>query len=136
MNSFQIAFGAAISRWIGRAIGLVLVTLLLIFAVGEGMPNPFSEPILVQVGFLALALILIGILAGWKWELSGGLISLFGWGLFVLVPGGYPLTQELELVHLHTGAAGNTLRGQRAFTTLPGKASVCRRETPINSERP
>ena len=45
----------------------------------------FTQPTRVQVGFLALALILIGILAGWRWELSGGITSLFGWCLF-LVP--------------------------------------------------
>jgi hypothetical protein len=53
-------------------------------AVGQGIPNPFTQPVGVQLGFLALALILIGIVAGWKWELAGGITSLFGWWLFVV----------------------------------------------------
>jgi hypothetical protein len=42
------------------------------------------EPVRVQIGFVALACIFIGIVAGWKWELSGGIISLFGWCLFLV----------------------------------------------------
>jgi Na+-driven multidrug efflux pump len=63
---------------------MLMVVSTLIIGIGEGMPNPFTQPVIVQVGFLALALIIIGILAGWRWELSGGIISLFGWCLFLL----------------------------------------------------
>jgi len=63
---------------------MLMVLLTLIIGMGEGMPNPITQPVIVQVGFLALALIIIGILAGWRWELSGGIISLFGWCLFIL----------------------------------------------------
>jgi hypothetical protein len=68
----------------------LLVILIVFIAVGEGIPNPLTQPVKVQVGFLALALILIGILAGWRWELSGGIISLFGWCLFVVAVIGSP----------------------------------------------
>jgi hypothetical protein len=61
-----------------------MVLLTLIIAIGEGMPNPFTQPVTVQVGFLALALIIVGILAGWRWELSGGIISLLGWCLLIV----------------------------------------------------
>lgn len=74
---------ATIFRWTARVVGTVLVGLSLFIAIGEGMPNPFTQPVRVQIGFLALALILIGILAGWRWELLGGIISLFGWCLFI-----------------------------------------------------
>jgi len=73
---------ATILCWTARVVGTVLVGLTLFIAIGEGMPNPFTQPVGVQIGFLALAFILIGILAGWRWELSGGIISLFGWCLF------------------------------------------------------
>ncbi len=74
---------ATVCRWIARLLGALLVIVVVAIAIGEGMPNPFTQPARVQVGFLALALILIGILAGWRWELTGGIISLSGWGLFV-----------------------------------------------------
>jgi len=76
---------AAVCRWIARLVGTLLVTLTVYIAIGQEMPNPFTQPGGVQAGFLGLVLILIGILAGWRWELSGGIISLFGWCLF-LVP--------------------------------------------------
>jgi len=74
---------ASICTWSGRVLGTLLVIAVTIIAIGEGMPNPLTQPPLVQYGFFALGLILIGILAGWKWELAGGLISLMGWFLFL-----------------------------------------------------
>ena len=58
--------------------------MIVLLAIGEGMPNPFTQPMTVQVGFFALALIMIGILGGWRWELAGGILSLVGWSLFVV----------------------------------------------------
>ena len=73
---------AVVSRWAARIIGALLVVLIVVIGIGEGMPNPFTQPPAVQIGFLALALIMIGILAGWRWELAGGVLSLAGWCLF------------------------------------------------------
>jgi len=53
-------------------IGALLVILIVFLAIGEGMPDVFSQPVRVQVGFLALVLIVMGIVAGWRWEFSGG----------------------------------------------------------------
>jgi len=72
----------AMCRWAARIIGTLLVIAVVVIAIGEGMPNPFTQPPVVQIGFLALAMILIGILAGWRWELAGGILSLAGWCLF------------------------------------------------------
>ena len=82
MNAKSIVI-AALCRWTARVIGTLLVLLIVMIGIGEGMPNPFTQPPAVQVGFLALALLMIGILAGWRWELTGGVISLAGWCLFL-----------------------------------------------------
>jgi len=74
---------AAACRWTARILGTMEVVSVFAIAIGEGMPNPFTQPPVIQIGFLALAMILIGILAGWRWELFGGVLSLAGWGLFV-----------------------------------------------------
>jgi hypothetical protein len=74
---------AAVCRWTARSLGALLVVSVFAIAIGEGMPNPFTQPLDIQIGFLALALILIGILAGWWWEFFGGALSLAGWCLFV-----------------------------------------------------
>ena len=75
---------AGTCRWTARILGTLLVLMIVLFAVGEGMPNPFTQPISVQIGFLALALLVIGILGAWRWELAGGTLSLVGWSLFVV----------------------------------------------------
>jgi hypothetical protein len=74
---------AIVCRWAARIIGTLLAILIVVIGIGEGMPNPFTQPPAVQIGFLALAMIMIGILAGWRWELAGGVILLAGWCLFV-----------------------------------------------------
>jgi hypothetical protein len=75
---------ATIFRWTARVIGIVTVGLTLIIAIGEGVPNLFTQPFLIQIGFLALTLVLFGILLAWRWELPGGIMSLAGWVLFIL----------------------------------------------------
>ena len=73
-----------IFRWTARVIGIVMVGLTLIIAIGEGVPNLFAQPFVIQLGFLALTLVLFGILLAWRWELPGGIMSLVGWVLFIL----------------------------------------------------
>lgn len=75
---------AAIFRWTARVVGIVLVGFILLLAIGEGVPNPFAQPWVVQIGLLALALVLFGILLAWRWEFSGGIMSLAGWVLFMV----------------------------------------------------
>ena len=82
MNTTRLL--AAVCRWTARIVGTLLVLMCVIIAIGEVMPNPLTQPMSVQVGFLALALIMIGILGGWRWELAGGTLSLVGWSLFVV----------------------------------------------------
>jgi hypothetical protein len=85
-NTYRNTFKnpAAVCRWIGRALGALLVSCIIFITVGQGLPNPLTQPVGVQIGLLALGLIVIGILAGWRWELSGGALSLLGWYLFVV----------------------------------------------------
>ena len=80
MNTVKLL--TAVCRWTARVAGTLLVILVVVIAIGEGMPNPFTQPPAVLIGFVALAMILIGILAGWRWELAGGILSLAGWCLF------------------------------------------------------
>jgi hypothetical protein len=75
---------ATIFRWTARVIGIVMVGLTLIIAIGEGVPNLFTQPFVTQLGFLALTMVLFGILLAWRWELPGGIMSLVGWVLFIV----------------------------------------------------
>src|SRR5208282_3728362 len=82
MNLIKTA--AALSRWTARIGGASLVGVVVCIAIGEGVPNLFAQPVRIQLGFLGLALLMIGILAGWRWELGGGILSISGWVLFLV----------------------------------------------------
>lgn len=73
---------AAVCGWAARISGALLVVFIVLLAIGEGMPNPFTQPLRIELGFLGLALLMIGILIGWRWELLGGVMSLIGWCVF------------------------------------------------------
>ena len=73
---------ASICRWVARILGIVLVGLTLLIAIGEGVPNPLTQPFIIQIGFYALALVLLGILIAVRWELPGSIVSLVGWVVF------------------------------------------------------
>lgn len=75
---------AGACRWTGRILGLFLVFGIIFIGVGEGVPNLFEQSLLVQVMFLALAILLIGMLAAWRWELAGSVASLAGWCVFTI----------------------------------------------------
>lgn len=81
-----ISLSAAVCRWMARIIGTLLFAVVVLLAIrqtiGGAMPNPTMQLAIVQLGLVALALILIGILIGWCWELTGGSLSLVGTCLF------------------------------------------------------
>lgn len=84
MSEDTLSWDAA-CRWLARIVGTPLVAVILYIAIAQGLPNPFAHPPIVQVGLLGLALLVTGILVGWRWVLAGGILALLGWGLF-LVP--------------------------------------------------
>jgi len=75
---------ATIFRWIARVAGTVLVGLTLFMARGV-IPRLFTQPFVIQIYFLALMLVLLGILVAWRWELPGGIMSFAGWVLFIVL---------------------------------------------------
>ena len=72
---------ASLCRWTARIAGILLVVVLLVFALGEGMPNLLTLPIWDQIAFLGMALVMIGSLLGWRFELAGGIMALAGFFL-------------------------------------------------------
>ena len=75
---------AAVCRWTARIIGTLLVLSMVMIAIGEGMPNPLTQPLWGQIICLALALITIGVLIAWRRELTGGIVSLAGFCLGIV----------------------------------------------------
>jgi hypothetical protein len=70
-------------RWSARIAALLLVAMVGLIALGHGgLPNVLGQPVPVQVEFVALGLMVVGLVAGWKWEAWGGAVTLIGVGLF------------------------------------------------------
>jgi hypothetical protein len=72
-------------RWAARISGLAFTALATLFLFGEGFPNVFVQPTEVVLEFLALGMMLVGFLLGWRWEAIGGGLALLGFGLFCVV---------------------------------------------------
>lgn len=78
---------AKVFHWAGCIAGTGLVLLFAGFIVGEGPPP-------LNVGWIALSIMLVGFLLGWWNDLAGGLVSLLGISTFYLwnfaQAGGFP----------------------------------------------
>ena len=68
-------------RWSARISGLLLVGLVLVFMVGEGVPNVFGNRCRSRSNFLGIFLML-GFLLGWRWEALGGGLAVGGFAMF------------------------------------------------------
>jgi hypothetical protein len=76
-----------ILRWTARILGTLFVLLILVFAVGEGAPNPSRLTPRDKLMFLALGVMLMGLVLAWKWAGIGGLLALAGYLLFHAIGG-------------------------------------------------
>ena len=87
MNSGIISSPLArIVSWSARVTSLILFVLVVVIVIGEGgLPNIFRQPRPVQVEFLAMALMLVGLVIGWVREGLGGLLVLLGLAAFNIV---------------------------------------------------
>jgi len=75
------------TRWTARIMGALFVLLIVVLAVGEGVPHRFGRGGLSLgevLGFAALIIVVAGMLVAWKWETVGGLLVLGGWTFFVV----------------------------------------------------
>lgn len=79
-----------IIRWIARALGLGAVLLLVRLAMKEELPDPLVLGVDERHLFGALALMPLGVLAAWKWEVAGGLVTFCGYGLLWYLEGYAP----------------------------------------------
>jgi hypothetical protein len=71
-------------RWIARAWGSLLALMVLVFTAGEGLPSPARLTAPERLMFVALAIMVFGLIAAWKWEGFGGVLILIGYGLFAV----------------------------------------------------
>ena len=91
-----------IVRWIARALGTLVVLLIVLIAAGEGLPEVAGLSLREKLLFLALAMILVGLIAAWKWEGAGSALILGGFTAFAVVDRSLPLNLVFSSV-LFTG---------------------------------
>ncbi len=74
----------AVARWFGRILGLLIVGLVLLIAIGERF-----DPTALSGTELAMSVVLLvplgGMLTLWKWEGVGGLLVIAGMSAFFLI---------------------------------------------------
>jgi hypothetical protein len=78
MKTFSLS--ATVCHWIARILGTLFVVVLAILAIvyRARLPNLSALSPISYVGLLGFALMLTGMLIGWRWELAGGILSLVG----------------------------------------------------------
>jgi hypothetical protein len=72
---------AVVGRWIARIAGTLMALFFLAFLVGEGPPPVFRLSWRESLEFAGMAGLVFGMLAAWKWERVGGLVTLAGFGV-------------------------------------------------------
>lgn len=81
------------ARLAARVLAVLLIVLVAVFAVYEGVPNPFhmtAREWVCDGGFL---MIVVGLIAGWTSERTGGVLVLVGFALFLAA--NFPITGSL-----------------------------------------
>jgi len=84
-------------RWAARIYGSLLAVLVLTIAIGEGPPNPFTQPLPVAIELFGMLAMLVGCIVGWKWQGVSALLIIVGISTFhvierrILLMGSFPL---------------------------------------------
>lgn len=81
----------AVVRWTARTIGIAILGLIVVFAIGEGIPSPLAMSLRENLLSVALLPMIVGQIVAWRWEGVGGGLILFGFILFAIVNHGVPL---------------------------------------------
>ena len=77
-------------RWAARLSSIVMAALILIVSFGhiqsgEGLPNPFTEPLAVTLETVGFLVCLAGLIIAWRWARLGGMLILAGMLTFHVV---------------------------------------------------
>ena len=82
----------AVARWTARIVGILLLLLIVVFAVGEGVhPVRMFESLSVALLTIALLTMIVGQIAAWELEGIGGGLILGSYILFAVLNHGVPL---------------------------------------------
>ncbi len=79
-------------RWAARILASLLAILVLVIFLGEGLSSegpgsPFKHPLPVQLEFLGIFAVWVGLIVGWKWEGVAAVLVLGGMIVFHIIAG-------------------------------------------------
>jgi hypothetical protein len=121
-NALYLA--ATAGRWTARIAGTLLLLFFLAFFFGEGPPNLFRTTARDDLLFLAMAALFAGLAVAWKWEGSGGLLSIAGFVLLGILERNFLETPFLQLPAVIGVVHVACWWGLRATAPPPGAAWV------------
>jgi hypothetical protein len=75
----------AIIRWTARVLAVLLIMLFATMAIGEGVPSPWILNRPEKFMFLALFVMLAGLVSALRYEAAGGILVLLGYAVFALL---------------------------------------------------
>jgi len=80
-----------IVRWGARILSLPLVGIVGLIFIGEslaeGFPNPVDLTASENIGLIVFFLMVVGLVAAWKWELGGAILTILGYLVFCAIEG-------------------------------------------------
>jgi hypothetical protein len=76
---------ATISRWLGRITATLLLAMVIMFAIGEGPPNPFHASASANLQHAAFLAVLVGCAVGCFRESLGGVLAIVGLAAFYVI---------------------------------------------------
>ncbi len=74
-----------ILRWFTRSMGVLLILVIILFALGKHLPNPSVLTLEEKLEFVSLFIMLAGLIFAWKYEASGGLTVIAGYIFFCII---------------------------------------------------
>ena len=105
-------------HWAARIYGALLTALVLTIAIGEGPPNPFTQPLPVAIELFGMLAMLIGCIVEWKWQGLGAILVITGIMTFHVIEkrlwlmGAFPLFDLAGILFLFCWWLGRSLRNR------------------------
>ena len=76
---------ANVLRWTSRIYAALLGGLVIAIAVGEGPPNPFTQPLPVAIELFGMGAVVAGCFLVWKWEGMAAILAIAGMLAFHII---------------------------------------------------